>query len=84
MAINDNNEVWFNELVQELSRYPGTPYYKEKVPLPICRECPEEVKPGEDLCWGCLGEIPKDTYDEIYNSIVAMTYPSKTDYTELP
>lgn len=25
-------------------------------PLPICENCPNEVKPGEDECWDCLGE----------------------------
>ena len=29
-------------------------------PLPECQLCSAEVKPGEDLCWGCLGENPDD------------------------
>ena len=28
--------------------------------LPKCQSCSNEVKPGEDLCWGCLGENPDD------------------------
>lgn len=30
------------------------------LPLPVCQTCPNEVKPGEDLCWACLGENPDD------------------------
>ena len=43
------------------SAYPGTPQMKSE-PLPKCSTCNGEVKPGEDQCWGCLGEFPELDY----------------------
>lgn len=40
--------------------------------LPICAICPSEVKPGEDLCWGCLGEDPEKRPFE-YDSLDSFT-----------
>lgn len=60
--------------------------------LPICEECPGEVKPGEDLCWACLGEtIPKDeveftfgdaagVFQSVYIPINAQSYTWTTDH----
>lgn len=40
---------------QILNRYPGTPHANLET-LPSCHLCSQEVKPGEDYCWSCLGE----------------------------
>lgn len=31
--------------------------------LPLCHNCPAEVKPGEDLCWDCLGETLESEWE---------------------
>jgi hypothetical protein len=45
--------------------------------LPICAQCQkEEVKPGDDLCFACLGEIPTEDED-IFSAEMKQYYSKK-------
>jgi hypothetical protein len=30
-----------------------------------CQTCKDETKPGEDLCWSCLGETPPPIEEDL-------------------
>lgn len=46
-------------------------------PLPICTTCSSPVKPGEDQCWKCLGQVQENESidDLLREAIMKQTYP---------
>lgn len=38
--------------------------------LPSCQTCPNEVKPGYDQCWTCLGETQEPDWEDTYYTLL--------------
>ena len=48
-----------------------------------CQKCPNDCKPGEDLCWECLGEDPNNLPYE-YDSFTVSSITTNTILTLAP